>query len=1025
MPNNLLEIEELKDLSEEERKYALEILKEISKNGTSEKLNKIMYEDYEEIPVLIEEFLHNPLYLGKALTNEDGRWTLFPYWEECLKKIFPNNVDVAYNTGIFTGAIGLGKAQPLYSKILTDKGFVNMGDIKIGDNVFGDDGKTHKVIGVFPQGKKKVYDVVFTDRSKTRCCDEHLWNVRRVNSHNKEYKTVELKDIMSKKLSRRTKDGWNASSYSIPMCSPVEFKHKDLFIDPYVMGCLLGDGGLSQDGIKFTSKDEEIVESLNCLVEKNGYIFNHTAGKFGYNLRRIKHKNIPNEYAEEIRRYSLNKTSEYKTVPDDYKFNDVETRLSVLQGLMDTDGYCDKDGYSTFTTVSKQLAEDVVFIVQSLGGNAPVRIKNNRKYKTKDGNDVMCKTAFEVTVKLPKPLVPFRLQRKLSRLKETRKEPVRCIKEISYVGEEECQCILLDSKSHLYLTDDFIVTHNSTIAVIVILYQLYKLMCLKNPYTHYKIQEIDTITVAFMNITKDAAASVAWSKCQNMLKKSKWFMDRGTLSKGDDPQWKPPHGIELIYGSQSRHIIGRAVFACFFDEISFIPNQDVEAQKKKAKDLVQTAAARMQSRFMKGEKNPTILMLASSKRTEQSYLETFIEQKKRNESKTTLIVDEPQWVIRTDKDSSRKFKVAIGNKFLNSELLPLNISDADLKIYRDKGFQILEVPMGYYENFLDDIDIALTDIAGISTTSLSRYISGQRIAEIKKPSLKNPFVKDVIEVGNNPKDYSQYWDYFNMDYVDKSLIHKPLYIHMDMSVSGDKTGIAGVWIIGKSPPKDGHPESKDLYYRLVFSVSVKAPKGYQISFEKNRQFIYWLREQGFSIKGITTDTFQSVDTGQSLTAKGFKYEPLSVDRVDTDHICKPYQYLKSTIYEERLEMYDSVLLTEELIGLERDNNSGKIDHSPSGINSKDCADALCGAIFNASKHAEEYAFDYGETIDSISEVSSSRDYESDRKQLSVDFEHELGRLFDPMATPEQVKRQKANQPDLVGLSLLNDGILVL
>lgn len=1025
MPNNLVDLEELKDLSEEERKYALEILKEFSQNGNSEKLNKIMYEDYEEIPVTIEEFLHNPIYLGNALTNEDGRWTLFPYWEDCLKKIFPNNIDVAYNTGIFTGAIGLGKAQPLYSKVLTDKGFVNMGDIKIGDNVFGDDGKTHKVIGVFPQGKKKVYDVVFTDRSKTRCCDEHLWNVRRVNSHNKEYKTVELKDIMNKKLSRRTKDGWNASSYSIPMCSPIEFEHKDLFIDPYVMGCLLGDGGLSQDGVKFTSKDEEIIESLNSLVEKNGYFFNHTAGKFGYNLRRIKHKNIPNEYAEEIRRYGLNKTSEHKSIPNDYKFNDVETRLSVLQGLMDTDGYCDKDGYSTFTTVSKQLADDVVFIVQSLGGNAPVRIKNNRKYKTKDGNEVICKTAFEVTVKLPKHLVPFRLQRKLNRLKETRKQPVRCIKEINYVGEEECQCILLDSDSHLYITDDFIVTHNSTIAVIVILYQLYKLMCLKNPYTHYKIQEIDTITVAFMNITKDAAASVAWSKCQNMLKKSKWFMDRGTLSKGDDPQWKPPRGIELIYGSQSRHIIGRAVFACFFDEISFIPNQDVEAQKRKAKDLVQTAAARMQSRFMKGEKNPTILMLASSKRTEQSYLETFIEQKKRNESKTTLIVDEPQWVIRTDKDSSRKFKVAIGNKFLNSELLPLNISDNDLKIYRDKGFKILEVPMGYYENFLEDIDIALTDIAGISTTNLSRYISGQRIAEIKKPSLKNPFVKDVIEVGNNPKDYSQYWDYFNMDYVDKSLMHKPLYIHMDMSVSGDKTGIAGVWIIGKSPPKEGHPESKDLYYRLVFSVSVKAPKGYQISFEKNRQFIYWLREQGFSIKGITTDTFQSVDTGQSLTAKGFNYEPLSVDRVDTDHICKPYQYLKSTIYEERLEMYDSVLLTEELIGLERDNNSGKIDHSPSGINSKDSADALCGAIFNASRHAEEYAFDYGETIDTISDVSSSRDYESDRKQLSVDFEHELGRLFDPMANPEQVKRQKENQPDLLGLSMLNDGILVL
>ncbi len=78
---------------------------------------------------------------------------------------------------------------------------------------------------------------------------------------------------------------------------------------------------------------------------------------------------------------------------------------------------------------------------------------------------------------------------------------------------------------------------------------------------------------------------------------------------------------------------------------------------------------------------------------------------------------------------------------------------------------------------------------------------------------------------------------------------------MDMSTSGDKTGIAGVWIKGKKPHIDGQPDNKDLFYRLAFSVSVKAPKGYQISFEKNRQFIRWLRAQGFAVKGISTDTF--------------------------------------------------------------------------------------------------------------------------------------------------------------------------
>ena len=449
----------------------------------------------------------------------------------------------------------------------------------------------------------------------------------------------------------------------------------------------------------------------------------------------------------------------------------------------------------------------------------------------------------------------------------------------------------------------------------------------------------------------------------------------------------------FLIKTNSKYIVSHN---CFFDEISFQPNQDVEAQKRKAKELVSTASARMQSRFMKGENNPTILMLASSKRTEQSYLETFIEQKKRNESKTTLVIDEPQWIIRTDKDSPRKFKVAIGNKFLSSEVLPLNITENDLSIYRDKGFQILDVPMGYYENFLDDIDIALTDIAGISTTSSSRYISGPRIAAIKHKELKNPFMKEIIEVGNDPNDITQYYDFFNMDLIDKSLLSKPLFIHMDMSVSGDKTGIAGDWIIGKVPPKEGQPASKDLLHRLAFHVSIKAPKGYQISFEKNRQFIYWLKKQGFAIKGISTDSFQSVDTGQSLKSRGFNYEMISVDRVDSDHICRPYQYLKSVIYEERLQMYENTLLTEELIGLERNNNSGKIDHSPSGINSKDSADALCGAIFNASKHADEFAFDYGETLDDIKTVSSHRSFETDKKQISVDFQNELNRIFDPI-----------------------------
>ena len=548
----------------------------------------------------------------------------------------------------------------------------------------------------------------------------------------------------------------------------------------------------------------------------------------------------------------------------------------------------------------------------------------------------------------------------------------------------------------------------STIACVIGAYELYRMMCLKNPYTHYGLQEIDVISFAVINITIDAAEGVAWSKLQGMIQASPWFMENGTTNKADPPQWFPPKGIELIYGSRPAHIIGRALFWCFQDEVSFRQNMDVEKQKAAAQELVSSASARMQSRFMKGEENPTILVLASSKRTEQSYLETFIENKKKNESKTTLIVDEPQWVIRTDKDSKQKFKVAVGNKFLTSEVLPLNVSDRDINIYLNKGFKILDVPMGYYENFIDDIDIALTDIAGISTSNVTRYISGQRVAAIEKSELQNLFTKEIIEVGDAPDDLTQYWDFIDLERLDRKFIDRPMYIHLDLSESGDKTGIAGVWVIGKKPHQDGVPDSKELFYRLAFHVSVKAPKGHNISFEKNRQFIYWLREHGFSIRGISTDTFQSFDTGQMLKSKGYNYETISVDRVDQDRICKPYLTLKNAIYEERIQLYPSRLLKEELVGLER-NNNGKIDHGPSGINSKDAADALCGSIYNASKHAEEFAFEFGEDIDALIQSSQTQNTQIQQKQIMLDFEAELNRIHDPLAKRVEQQTKEDNE----------------
>lgn len=562
----------------------------------------------------------------------------------------------------------------------------------------------------------------------------------------------------------------------------------------------------------------------------------------------------------------------------------------------------------------------------------------------------------------------------------------------------------------------------STVMVITGCYELYRMLCLKDPYIYYGLQPIDLITFAVINITLDAAQGVAWNKLQSFIQSSEWFMQRGTLNKANTPEWSPPKGIELIYGSKPSHIIGRALFWCGQDEVSFRQNMDVEKQKIAASELVNSADARMKSRFMKGEKNPTLLVLASSKRTEQSFLETWIDNKKKNESKTTLVVDEPQWIIRPDKDSPRKFKVAIGNKFLASEILPLNATEEDANNYRNRGFRIVDVPMGYYENFLDDIDIALTDIAGISTTNLSTYISGERLNQTKFDG-KNAFTKDIITVGNSPDDKTQYSDFFDLDSITPEMKSKPLFIHLDMSLTGDKTGIAGVWIKGKRPPQDGISSSKEVVFQVAFCVSIKAPKGYQVSFEKNRNFIRWLKEQGFRIKQITMDTFQSASMLQDLQAEGFNAEILSVDRVNTEHICLPYQYVKSAIYEQRLLIPNkgTTLLTEEFLGLERNNNNGKIDHSPQSINSKDSADAVTGACYTASQHAEEYAFDYGEDLATVIQVSGQT---NQGNQMIVDFENEMKNALNPVSKNQFQDFGLGKAQPLTSMSYLSDGIII-
>ena len=567
----------------------------------------------------------------------------------------------------------------------------------------------------------------------------------------------------------------------------------------------------------------------------------------------------------------------------------------------------------------------------------------------------------------------------------------------------------------------------SFIAVVCQLYLLYRMLCLKDPYTYFGLQPIDKITFSMLNVTLEAAQGVGWDKMQQLLQSSDWFMERGNMNASrTNPQWQPPKGIELVFGSSNRHVVGRALFSNFSDEVNFGVGNNVEKQKSKLKKMISQIDARMISRFGKGTYLPTMNIIASSKDSEQAFMESYIEMKRQNESKTTLIVDEPQWIVRNDKGSPNdpgSFYVAVGNKFLAHELLPVNATEAEVNAYREKGYFMLKVPPIYREAFEDNIDLALTDNAGISTSSSTKYISGVRLNQIKTDTYRNPFTKDVIEVGNSPDDINQYSNFFDISRVNTRDMTRPLFIHLDMSLSGDKTGIAGVWITGKRPQKVGEDPSKELEFKTAFSVSIKAPKGFQISFEKNRNFIRWLRDRGFAIKGVSSDTYQSAQIQQQLKSDGFNTKILSVDRVDSaTKQCLPYAFFKSAIYERHLQLYkDCELLTNEIVSLER-LSDGHIDH-PQNF-SKDQSDAVCGALFLASEFAEEYAYDYGENLEASLSVSVEASDEYKKHQMIADFQEELTRIYADMAIVNEELDYRKKQEYELYQDIMN-GIIIL
>lgn len=345
-----------------------------------------------------------------------------------------------------------GRALRNEELIPTPDGMKKMGDLVVGDYVFGSNGSPTKVVGVYPQGKVPVYEIKFSDRTKSVCCGNHLWNTMTLDEkqNSQRYSTKKTFEIIAS-----LKNSRNQKNHRVPvLSSPVQFTEKKAPIDPYFLGVLLGH---SSKGLLIKTSDTEIIDECVKSMPENGKIIYN--GKCEYQIE-------SEQIKQNLMQLNLfDKSASNKFVPENYKFNIEQHRLSLLQGLLDSNGWI-YNHYSgsnriQYLTFSKKLAEDVMFLVRSLGGIATTRRREDCEDDFDEYNNKTIRhmnSSYLVDISINQ--CPFKLSRKAKQYKNNQ-EFTRLINSITPIGEDYCTCIQVEADDHLYLTNDFIVTHNT------------------------------------------------------------------------------------------------------------------------------------------------------------------------------------------------------------------------------------------------------------------------------------------------------------------------------------------------------------------------------------------------------------------------------------------------------------------------------------------------------------------------------------------------------------------------------------
>lgn len=366
---------------------------------------------------------------------------------------------------------GTGKMEPVSRKIPTPYGWKYMGDLEIGDEIFGSKGQTIHVEDIFDHGEQDIYKITFSDGRVAFCGKDHLWNVfgDKDNTYQITVSTEQMLEdfkVYDEKKARTRKDP-HIYQYRIPLLSaPVKYRKRKVPIDPYIVGAFIGNGVGTEKFLSMTCHDDWIPRIICNQYGFHWSEYKHHKFRF---YDRFQHgiKTVDFFFGfPELLRYSNE-----RSIPEIYLYNDRISRMRLLCGLLDSNGSISKEenGYEVrYTSTSKTLLKQIQQLVRGLGYISTITVDKRGREKYVGGfcGTVSIRVPHKFKEKLFSHPDKWSIAHKAGIEKKDTRQPFKylTIKNIEFSHRERARCIKVDAPDQLYVTEDFIVTHNTFMA---------------------------------------------------------------------------------------------------------------------------------------------------------------------------------------------------------------------------------------------------------------------------------------------------------------------------------------------------------------------------------------------------------------------------------------------------------------------------------------------------------------------------------------------------------------------------------